>query len=164
MKSVKLFFAALLMTSMFSTIHAQNSNTKAEVIQMFNAVADAFDKGLDEKGFNYYTETATEITPDGNLSVGKKSLRTSWDGFLKMTDTRPTFTYTNPNVQVLTPDVAVITFDSEADIKIQGQQVGGKTKGIAVVHKINGKWYIEADAIIPIMPMPAPETQVVGKN
>lgn len=164
MKSVKLFFAALLMTSMFSTVHAQNPNTKAEVIQMFNEVADAFNKGQDARGFGYYTETATEISPDGTLSTGKAALKASWDGFMKMVDTRPTFVYTNPVVQVLTPNVAVITFDSEADIKIQGQQVGGKSKGIAVVHKINGKWYIESDAIIPIMPMSELNAQAAGKN
>lgn len=164
MKSVKLFFAALLMTSLFSTVHAQNPNTKAEVIQMFNEVADAFTNGNDAKGWSYYSETATEIGPDGSFTSGKQALKASWDGFMKMVDSKPTFSYTNPAVQVLTPNVAVITFDSEADIKIKGQQVGGKTKGIAVVHKINGKWYIEADAIVPIMSMPALETQAVGKN
>ncbi len=164
MKSVKLFFAALFITSMFPIIQAQNPNTKAEVIQMFNAVADAFNHGQDEKGFGYYTETATEITPDGTLSTGKAALKASWDGFMKMVDTRPTFTYTNPAVQVLSPYVAVITFDSEADIKIKGQQVGGKTKGIAVVHKINNKWYIESDAIIPIMTMPALDASSSVKN
>ncbi len=164
MKSVKLFFAVLFMTSMFSTVHAQNPNTKAEVIQMFNEVCNAFTNGQDAKGWGYYTETATEIGPDGNITSGKAALKASWDGFMKMVDSRPTFTYANPAVQVLSPNVAVVTFDSEADIKIKGQQVGGKTKGIAVVHKINGKWYIEADAITPVMPMPALDATSSVKN
>ena len=164
MKSVKLFFTVLLMTGLFTTVQAQNAQTEAEVIKMFNEVVVAFSNGNDANGWDYYTETASEIGPDGTLLKGKPALKASWDGFMKMVDSKPTFKYTNPAVQVITPNVAVITFDSEADVKIKGQQFGGKTKGIAVVHKIKGKWFIEADAIVPIMPMPALETQVVGKN
>ena len=163
MKSIKLFFAALLMTGLFTTVHAQQASIKAEVIKTFNKVAEAFNTGNDAHGWSYYAENACEITPDGTLTVGKPALKASWDGFMKMADSRPTFTYTNPSVQVITSDVAVLTFDSEADIKIKGQQVGGKTKGIAVLHKVNGQWIVEADAITPVTSMPALNAQTSTK-
>ena len=164
MKSIKLFFTVLFMTGLFFTANAQTASTKAEVIQMFNQLVEIFNKGEDEKGFDFYTETATEIGPDGSFTVGKKALKASWEGFMQMADKKPLFLYTNPSVQVLTADVAVITFDCDADIQIKGQQVGGKTKGIAVVHKIKGKWYIEADAITPVMSMPALDASSSTKN
>lgn len=134
-------------------VNAQSSAEKA-IIETFNEVTKSFNSGNDEHGWSYYTDNAFEISPDGSIITGKKPLRENWSTFMKMTDTKPTFKYTNPSVRIITSDVATITFDSEADIKIQGQQVGGKTKGFAVLHKINGKWMVEGDAIVPVTPMP----------
>ena len=51
-------------------------------------------------------------------------------------------------------DVAILVWDSSADIKIKGQQVGGKTKGMALAHRTAGKWLIEFDSITPVISMP----------
>jgi uncharacterized protein (TIGR02246 family) len=103
-----------------------------------------------------YTDEAAEISPDGHLTQGKKALREGWDAFMKMVDTRPKFTYETPSVRILSPEFAILTWTSTADIKIQGQQIGGKTTGVAFVRKIKGRWMIELDALIPVMEMPAP--------
>lgn len=101
-----------------------------------------------------YTDNAAEIGPDGSLTTGKQALRENWAAFMKMADAAPKFTYENPSVRMLTADVAILTWDSIADIKIGGQQVGGPTKGMAVLRKINGQWFIEFDSLTPKMQMP----------
>ena len=152
MKSIKSIFVVFFMASLVSCT-AQTSTENA-IKATFNEVTKAFNSVNDEHGWSYYTDNAFEIDPGGNYVQGKQALRESWNGFMKMVDTRPSFTYSNPVVKVITPDVAIITFDSEADIKIKGQQIGGKTKGMAVLHKINGQWLIEGDAVTPVRAMP----------
>lgn len=115
---------------------------------------DAFIAGDVEKGFAVYTDDAVEIDPGGNITFGKKALLEGWEAFSKMADEAPKFKYENVQVRILTNDVALAVWDSEADIKIGGQQLGGKTKGMAVMRKINGAWKLEFDSITPIMPMP----------
>ncbi|MBL7813546.1 MAG: SgcJ/EcaC family oxidoreductase [Saprospiraceae bacterium] len=154
MKSIA---TTVLFLSLFCSLNAQSSTDEAAIKKLFSDVTSAFNEGDYKKGFTYYTNNAFEIGPDGSLISGKKALTDSWSEFMKMSDTKPVFTYSNPSLQWVTADVAVLSFDSEADIKIQGQQVGGKTKGIAVCHKVNGKWLIEADAVVPITTPPSPE-------
>lgn len=108
-----------------------------------------------ETGWAIYTDDATEIDPGGNMTVGKKALREGWDAFMKMADAPPTFKYENVQVRMLTADVALAVWDSEADIKVQGQQLGGKTRGSAVLHKVKGQWKLEFDQITPVFSMPA---------
>jgi uncharacterized protein (TIGR02246 family) len=115
---------------------------------------DAFIAGDLEKGFAIYTDDAVEIDPGGNMTIGKKAMQEGWEAFSKMADEAPKFSYSNVQVRLLTADVALAVWDSEADIKIGGQQVGGKTKGSAVLRKIKGEWKLEFDQLTPIMPMP----------
>lgn len=155
MRTLKIF--AITLFSLFTTLitlHAQNAADEAAVKKFWNDVNEAYVSGNDDQMWAAYTENAAEIGPDGSLTTGKKALRENWDMFMKMADEKPKFSYTNPAVRFITPDVAIITWDSEMDIKIQGQQVGGKTKGTAVVHKIKGKWFVEFDSLTPIMQMP----------
>lgn len=155
MKTLKISITLLL--SLFTTLsllHAQSATDEAAVKNFWKDVNDAYQSGNDEQMWAAYTENACEIGPDGTLTVGKKALREGWDMFMKMADEKPKFSYANPLVHFITPEVAIITWDSEADIKIQGQQVGGKTKGMAVVHKVKGKWFVEFDSLTPIMQMP----------
>lgn len=137
------------------TATAQTAADKAALETMWNSVLHAFDSGDMEAMWAAYTDDAAEIGPDGSLTSGKAALRASWDGFMKIVDEKPKFTYTNISYRFITPDVAIATWDGDADIKVGGQQVGGKTKGMAVLHKINGKWFIEFDSITPLMQMPA---------
>lgn len=115
---------------------------------------DAFIAGNMEKGFAVYTDDAVEIDPTGNMTVGKKAMLEGWEAFSKMADETPKFSYSNVQVRMLTNDVAIAIWDSEADIKIGGQQVGGKTKGSGVMRKINGSWKLEFDQLTPLAPMP----------
>jgi len=130
---------------------SRSANANANAVHAAITTAyDAFSTGNDEKGWAAYTEEAAEIGPDGSITFGKKALREGWDAFMKMADEAPKFKYENVQVRMLTNDVALAVWDSEADIKVGGQQMGGKAKGMAVMRKINGAWKIEFDALTEI--------------
>ncbi|MBL7808304.1 MAG: nuclear transport factor 2 family protein [Saprospiraceae bacterium] len=116
---------------------------------------DAFLAGDLKTGFAIYTEDASEIGPDGNITHGKKAMEEGWEAFSKMTDKPAVFKYENVQVRLLTPDVALAIWDSEADIVLNGQQIGGKSKDAAVLRKIKGEWKIEFDQLTPMLGMPA---------
>lgn len=137
-------------------IGSKSANPNANAVHAFIADAyGAFIAGNDEKSWAAYTDDATEIDPTGNITFGKKALREGWDAFMKVADEKPKFKYENVQVRMLSNDIAIAVWDSEADIKVGGQQVGGKSKGMAVVRKINGQWKIEFDSITPMLGMPA---------
>lgn len=159
MRTLKIFTISLLsLFTILSTLKAQNATDEAAVKAFWKDIYEAYNADDTEKMWAAYTENATEIGPDGSLTTGKKNLRESWDMFMKMADEKPKFSYTNPSVRFITPEVAIITWDSDTDVKIQGQQVGGKTRGMAVVHKIKGKWFVEFDSLTPVMQMPPVST------
>ena len=130
-----------------------NSNATA-IHKMWKDTWDAYQAGDNKKMWAAYTNEAAEISPDGNITYGKKALKESWEAFMKMTDKAPSFTYGDPQVRMLTNDIALIVWDSSADIQMGGKQLGGKTKGMAVVRKIKGQWFIEFDSLTPVIPMP----------
>ncbi len=146
--------ALLFCTFIAPNTQAQTADDEAAVKAFWQETWQAFEAGDYEKMWAAYTDNATEIGPDGSLTSGKKALREGWDAFMQMVDEKPRFTSENVNVRMLTADVAVLTWDSTADIKIGGQPMGGKTRGMGVVRKINGKWFVECDAMAPVMPMP----------
>lgn len=108
---------------------------------------------------NYYSRMAGEIGPDGSMIQGMKSLEASWKAFDAMVDERPTFTYKLTSSRMVTPEIAIITWDSDADIKMKGQQVGGKTIGLAVLKKKNNSWIIEFDSLTPVVNVPMKEAK-----
>ena len=161
--------AILIALSYTSYVHAQPGggiwmgskptkglvNTNATAIhKMWKDTWDAYQAGDNKKMWAAYTNDAAEISPDGNITYGKKALKASWEAFMKMTDKAPSFTYGDPQVRMLTNDIALIVWDSSADIQMGGKQLGGKTKGMAVVRKIKGQWLIEFDSLTPVIPMP----------
>jgi uncharacterized protein (TIGR02246 family) len=123
---------------------------------------DAFIAGDMVQGFAVYTDDATEIGPDGSITHGKKAMLEGWEAFKNMADEAPKFSYSNVRVRLLTNDIAIVLLDSEADIKIGGQQVGGKSVCSAVMRKIKGEWKLEFDQLTPLMGMPALDG--AGKN
>ena len=137
-------------------VGSRSANANANAVHAsITDIYGAFISGDDEKGWAGYTEEATEIGPDGSITFGKKALHDGWDAFMKVADEAPKFKYENVQVRMLSNDVALAVWDSEADIKIGGQQMGGKTKGMAVLRKIKGVWKIEFDSITPMVGMPA---------
>ena len=158
-KTMKNIFFTTLFLSVFTlfaqTANAQTAADEAAIKTMWKETWEAYDAGNLEKMWAAYTDGAAEIGPDGSLTTGKKAMREGYEAFMKMVDAPPKFTYESPAVRVLTPEFAILTWDSSADIKIGGQQVGGKTKGMALVRKIKRQWKIEFDALTPVMEMPA---------
>jgi uncharacterized protein (TIGR02246 family) len=143
-------------------VGSRSSNANANAVHTAITTAyDAFLKG-DESGWAIYTDDVAEINPAGVITFGKKAMLEGFNEFMKMADEAPKFSYSNVLVRMLTNDVALAVWDSEADIKIGGQQVGGKTKDMAVLRKINGAWKIEFDSMTPEIGMPA--LDAAGKN
>ena len=144
------FFAVL-----FFVQNASAQDNQATFETFLEKVYDAYQSGNDNAMWVFYTDDAAEISPDGMLANGKQALKAGWGEFMKMVDSKPVFTYQLTSWRLITPEVALITWNSTADIKMQGQQVGGPSTCVAMLHKINGQWKIEFDGMTPVMQMPS---------
>lgn len=167
---IRAALAVLFLILMFSGIQAQK---KAQKLPMDNKVV--FEKFLndvyaayyqayekkDYRGFaRYFGGNAAEIYPDGHLVYTLKNLKVAWKESDAMLDEKPNFVNKLTSSRMISPEVALITWESEADMKAQGQQVGGKFICHAVLKKKGNDWSVEFDGITPIIPrpeMPAPE-------
>jgi len=138
----------------FSSVQAQTAADATALKSFWKDVWQAYQTGNADKVMGAYTDQSSSITPDGRIQVGKDAMKADWENFMKMTDETPKFSYEEPTIRFITPDVAVVTYATEADIKIGGQQVGGRMIGLSVLHKINGKWMVETDSMTPVMTMP----------
>lgn len=155
MRTVLFSFVLLLAFNLFSASASAQADGQAAFEALLKKMYDAYQSGDDDAMWAYYTGQASEITPDGRLTSGKQALKAGWDEFMKMVDEKPVFTFKLTSWRLITPEVALITWDSNADVKIQGQQVGGPSVCVAVLHKIDGEWKIEFDSMTPVMQMPA---------
>lgn len=147
-------FTLLTLISFDSHLKAQAAN-QATFENYLRTVYDAYESGDSDAMWAFYSDDATEITPDGRLTSGKAALKADWDEFMKMVDSKPTFTYKLSSWRLLADDIALVTWDSDADIKVGGQQFGGPTICVAVLRKVNGNWLIEFDGMTPTMPTPS---------
>jgi uncharacterized protein (TIGR02246 family) len=149
---IKTIAAFVVLTSMAIVAQAQANQKTFETY--LASVYDAYHSGDEDAMWAFYTDKAAEINPGGQFIEGKDKLMASWKEFSTMLDKQPTFTYELTSWRLITPDVALVTWNSTADIQMQGQQVGGPSTCVAVLHKIKGKWYIEFDGMTPVMEMP----------
>lgn len=155
MKTMPFFFLTLLFCLSGFAVQAQRAGSEeAAILDFWKKTWEAYDAGDLDKMWAAYTDEAGEISPDGTLTVGKANLKAEYEAMLKMLDEKPKFTYENPSVRILSPEFALVTWSSNADFKIGGQQVGGQTTGVAFLRKIKGAWKIEFDALAPVMQMP----------
>lgn len=145
------FFLVLFV---YPNAQAQTTADATSAKIFWKEVWQAYQTGNIDNVVKVYTDQSTSITPDGRLQTGTAAMKTDWENFVKMTDEMPKFSYEEPTIRLITPDVAVVNYTTEADIKIGGQQVGGKMLGMSVLHKINGKWMVESDSMTPVLPMP----------
>ncbi len=150
-----LLFTSILLLAL--TFSSQNTFAQADNQATFEAYLEAVYKAYQSDDNNimwsYYTDNATEIGPDGSIASGKKDLRAGWEAFMQMVDKKPTFDYKLTSWRLIKPDVAIITWNSNADIVMDGQQIGGPTICSAVLVKVKGKWMIEMDTMTPVMQM-----------
>ena len=155
MKNILFSILALLFVSLFtSNANAQTAADEATVKTFWKQVWKAYESGNIDEVMKVYTDNACSVTPDGRLQSGKSAMKEDWEAFTKMTDAPPKFTYEEPSIRVITADAAIVTYSTQADIKIGGQQVGGKMLGMAILHKVNGKWMVEADSMTPVIEIP----------
>lgn len=155
MKNILFSTLTLCFFALFTpNAQAQTAADEAAVRKMWNEAWAAY-QALDlEKALTFYADNATEVGPDGRKVSGKKEIREMWAGLSQMFDEMPTFTPSNLSVRFITPDVALLDWDTESSMKIGGQEVGGKSKDTAVVHKVGGKWLFEFDSVTLVQEMP----------
>ncbi len=149
-------FSLLLLCCTFTlNLRAQTAADEAGIRKMWDAVWQAYADGDEAKMWSFYADNACEIYPDGSSLCGKKALREGYEQFKTMLEGKPSWTYTTPTVQFVSPDVVMLLSDVTADMKLKGgQQIGGKTKFMALLHKVNGQWLIVFDSQTPVLPPP----------
>lgn len=157
---MKNFLSIMLLCGLFSFAQTTQAQSNKAEFESFKAYLDQVYKDYDVANVDLilklYTADAQEIGPDGSLVSGTAGLKANWDAFVKMLDKKPVFTHKLVSARTIRPDVAIITFEQDADLLIGGQQVGGKTICMAVLTKKDNKWLIEFDSMTPIMPMHNP--------
>ena len=157
MKNIILSTLTLLTLSAFTqNANAQTaSKDEASVLKMWDAVWQAYEVGDEAKMWSFYATDACEVYPDGSSLCGVKALKEGYEQFKTMLEGKPSWTMTKPTVSFMGPDVALLVSDVTSDIKLKGgQQIGGKSKFAAVLHKVNGQWLIAFDSQTPVIPMP----------
>lgn len=161
----KIICSILLLTFVLSSFQQGFSQGKPPKLPMENkmsfenflkAVYTAYENKDYKALKNYYSRVAGEIGPDGSMIQGMKYLEPSWKAFDAMLDEKPTFTYKLTSSRMINSEIGIITWDSEADIMMKGQQIGGKATGLAVLKKRNDSWLIEFDVLTPVIPMALP--------
>lgn len=158
MKNILICTLTLFCASLFtSNAHAQNAaNDEAAVRAMWNTVWKAYETNDEAKMWSYYAPDACEVYPDGSSVCGLKAIKEGYEAFKGMLEGTPTWTASAPTVQFLEPNVALLLSDVSSDIKLKGgQQIGGKAKFAAIIHKVKGQWLIVFDSQTPVMQMPA---------
>ncbi len=121
---------------------------------VYNAYYEAFDKKTYKNFSKFFSGNAAEIGPDGRLTYTLKTLKEVWAETDKMMDEKPSFKNKLTSSRMVNSEIAIITWDSEADVKIQGKQMGGMTTCMAVLKKSGESWVIEFDSATPAIPMP----------
>jgi uncharacterized protein (TIGR02246 family) len=151
-------FKSITLITLMGTVtlaFSQNQKNEEALVKIFNDVWTAYEKGDEQTMWNFYSSSASEIYPDGSLISGKENIRQAYNGFKNMLEGNPKWKYSRPTVRFIEPNVALLFSDIESDIKLKGgQQMGGKVKFVAVLHRVNGKWQIEFDGQVPKIPMP----------
>lgn len=154
-----IIFSALTLFSMSllnQTAMAQSSATnEAKVLKMWETVWQAYETGDEAKMWSFYAENACEVYPDGSSLCGLKAIREGYEQFKTMLEGKPSWTYQKPEVTFIEPNVVLLISDVTADIKLKGgQQIGGKTKFVVLIHQVKGQWLIAFDSQTPVMQMP----------
>ena len=161
MKNILFSILTLFSMNLFlQTSAAQSAAPKtdeAAVLKMWDEVWQAYQTNNEEKMWSFYADNACEVYPDGSMICGKKAIREGYEAFKTMLDGIPSWTMTKPTVRFIEPNVVLLTSDVTSDIKLKGgQQIGGKSTFMTLVHKINGQWLIEFDSQTPVISMPEP--------
>ncbi len=121
---------------------------------VYAAYYEAFDKKNYKNFAKFFTGNAAEIGPDGRLTYSLKTLKEVWAEGDKMMDEKPSFNNKLTSSRMLNSEIAVITWDSEANIKMQGKQMNGMSTCMAVLKKSGSGWVIEFDSVTPLIAMP----------
>lgn len=151
--ALTIIFSAFVLNANAQT--ATKSNDEAVVLKFWNEVFAAYDKGDEATMWAAYDENACEIYPDGSHMCGLAALKAGYEQFKGMLEGTPSWKSGAPEIHFIDPNNALLISEVTSDLKLKGgQQIGGKMKFTALVHKANGKWKIVYDSQTPVMQMP----------
>lgn len=150
-----IFFCLLACCFALQAQAQQKNNEEAAIQKMWKSVWQAYEKSDEAAMWAAYADDACEVFPDGTSLCGKQALKAGYDQFKDMLDGQPKWTYTAPEIHFVEPNVALLLSDITSDMKLKGgQQIGGKMKFTAVLHKVKGQWLIVYDGQTPVMQAP----------
>lgn len=137
------------------TATAQTASDQADLLKGWENAWNGYKQGNEAAMWAAYADNACEVYPDGSSICGLANIKAGYAQFSGMLESQPSWSYSTPEVHFIDANNAIMFSDIVSDMKLKGgQQIGGKTKFVAVMHKQNGKWQIVLDTQTPVMQMP----------
>lgn len=159
MKTTIFNFILLLISSFFVQSTQAQTDNHATFEAYLKTVYGAFEKSGFDALAKYYAPNALEISPDGTPLNGLSAIRANWSEAEKMFDAKPQFEYKLTTSRLVTPNVALITWDATDKFSMQGQKMEFHSTASAVLRKENGQWLVEFSQLTPKMNFEMPDQQ-----
>lgn len=148
MKAIK-FFCLTGMILFFQIIQAQDAN-RMQFEKYLSQVYDAYTNGGWQGMKNYYSESAFEIDPQGNVTTGFEALEKNYAMLESTIEGKPKFMFKLTSYKLVKPDVAQIIWDALDEVTLKGgQKVKMESTISSLLVKQNGKWKIESTQLTP---------------
>lgn len=165
MKPLKGTLIALLIFSFFSA-KAQTDSDNKIIKEVYTQAMKAIES-QDAKGLtNLFSETATHITPIGDIVRGKQALLNNYVEVFKMFAQMPkpdrfTSEVLNQENRYLTPELLLSTYTQKDTYFFGTEKKIEEMAHVVLLVKKNDKWLIESLSLTPKVEMPIPPTNTV---
>lgn len=160
MKPLKELLITLLIFSFFSA-KAQTDTDNKIINEVYTQAMKAFEN-QDAKGLTaLFSETATHITPMGDIVRGKEVLLNNYVNLFKMfaqmpKPNRSTSEVLNQENRYLTPELLLSTYTQKDTHFFGTEKKVEEMTYVVLLAKKSGKWLIESLSITPKVEMPMP--------
>lgn len=153
-----IFFSILTLCAFALFTQTASAQTSADE----QAVRNTLTKGIEDyytadadKMAAYYAENATMVIYTGQKISGKEAIRQAMVEMLKVEKPTPgSFKFTVSNVRFLNADTALVVADLQGKSQIEGKTIEWTGVNTMVMSRTGGKWLIELESNIPVMPAP----------
>ncbi|MBV6443470.1 MAG: SgcJ/EcaC family oxidoreductase [Haliscomenobacteraceae bacterium CHB4] len=156
MKNILFSFLTLCAFALFTqTAQAQTAADEQAVRNTLNkGIEDYYTADVD-KMVAYYAENATMVVYTGQKISGKAAIRQAMTEMLKMEKPTPgSFQFTVSNVRFLDANTALVVADLQGKSQVEGKTIEWTGVNTMVLFRTGGKWLIELESNIPVMPAP----------
>ncbi len=145
----------LLFLGLFLTLSLSAQKPNQEMFEKY--LVDVYG-AFDRDGFDgikpYYAPACVEIGPDGSITNGLAAIETNYKAFAQMMDAPPVFRYTLTSWRMVTPELALLTWDTDDELYVMGQVIKGQHTCSGLLRKSDKTWLIELSQLTPKTPMP----------